>query len=213
MLKFIVTGTGRSGTLYMAKVLTALGIPCGHESVFNCSLETSVLKRYYDQNYRTLSGISMLNEISKVRNIPIPHLIEDVTKNDLLSKFIEKNALEGTWLDPSKIIADSSYMAMPYLSHECIKSVPVIHIIRNPFAVISSFVLDFKYFADEHDEYQTWIYEQLPSIKDYKNAVDRACAYYIEWNLRIEEQCLNRPYIRINVQNTLKDNFFNFIGT
>ena len=34
MNKIIVAGTGRSGTGYMAKLLTANGIRCGHESVF-----------------------------------------------------------------------------------------------------------------------------------------------------------------------------------
>ena len=35
MEKFIITGTGRSGTGYIATLLTALGVPCGHENVFH----------------------------------------------------------------------------------------------------------------------------------------------------------------------------------
>lgn len=34
MLKYVVTGAGRSGTGYMSKLLTSVGIPCGHEQVF-----------------------------------------------------------------------------------------------------------------------------------------------------------------------------------
>lgn len=34
MLKFIVAGTGRCGTAYIAQVLTRIGIPCGHEWVY-----------------------------------------------------------------------------------------------------------------------------------------------------------------------------------
>lgn len=34
-LKYIVVGTGRSGTVFMAKVLTQVGFPCGHETIFN----------------------------------------------------------------------------------------------------------------------------------------------------------------------------------
>jgi hypothetical protein len=34
MLKFIVAGTGRCGTAYIAQVLTHLGVPCGHEWVY-----------------------------------------------------------------------------------------------------------------------------------------------------------------------------------
>lgn len=34
-LKFIITGTGRSGSGYIAQLLSAVGIPTGHEGVFN----------------------------------------------------------------------------------------------------------------------------------------------------------------------------------
>jgi LPS sulfotransferase NodH len=33
-LKFLVTGSGRSGTNYMSRFLTSVGIMCGHESIF-----------------------------------------------------------------------------------------------------------------------------------------------------------------------------------
>lgn len=32
---FLITGCGRSGTQYIARLLCGLGIPCGHETVFN----------------------------------------------------------------------------------------------------------------------------------------------------------------------------------
>ena len=35
MKRFLVTGCARSGTGYIATLLTALGVPCGHERVFN----------------------------------------------------------------------------------------------------------------------------------------------------------------------------------
>jgi len=31
---FVVTGSGRSGTTYAARLFTALGVECGHEAVF-----------------------------------------------------------------------------------------------------------------------------------------------------------------------------------
>jgi hypothetical protein len=34
-VRFLVTGCSRSGTTYAARLFGALGIPCGHESVFN----------------------------------------------------------------------------------------------------------------------------------------------------------------------------------
>jgi hypothetical protein len=35
MLNFVVVGTGRCGTAYMAQLLTRMGIPCGHEWVYS----------------------------------------------------------------------------------------------------------------------------------------------------------------------------------
>lgn len=34
MTRFVVTGSGRCGTHYMSQLLTAAGVPCGHEHVF-----------------------------------------------------------------------------------------------------------------------------------------------------------------------------------
>lgn len=35
MSRVLITGIGRSGTGYMARVLSECGLPCGHERVFN----------------------------------------------------------------------------------------------------------------------------------------------------------------------------------
>lgn len=34
MIRLLITGTGRCGTMYMARLLTASGVPCGHEDVY-----------------------------------------------------------------------------------------------------------------------------------------------------------------------------------
>lgn len=33
-MKLVVTGTGRSGTMFMSRLFSSLGVPCGHEEVF-----------------------------------------------------------------------------------------------------------------------------------------------------------------------------------
>jgi len=33
-MRFVITGSGRCGTKYMSRLLTAAGTPCGHEAVF-----------------------------------------------------------------------------------------------------------------------------------------------------------------------------------
>jgi|GEM_PF-1775667 tetratricopeptide (TPR) repeat protein len=42
-LKFLITGTGRCGTGYMAKLLASAGIPCGHEEIFSFLVNTDKL--------------------------------------------------------------------------------------------------------------------------------------------------------------------------
>ena len=39
VINLIITGTGRCGTGYVAKVLQSAGVACGHEAVFNPSME------------------------------------------------------------------------------------------------------------------------------------------------------------------------------
>lgn len=34
-MKFVIAGTGRNGSTYIAEVLSAAGVPCGHEAVFS----------------------------------------------------------------------------------------------------------------------------------------------------------------------------------
>lgn len=57
-LKFIVTGTGRCGTVYMARLLTQLGIPCGHESLFDFRGYDGLCERLSGRRPVTLSDIS-----------------------------------------------------------------------------------------------------------------------------------------------------------
>ena len=52
-MELVVVGTPRSGTVYMSKVLTELGIPCGHETIFN---ENGISE---DRNSWKLSSLSL----------------------------------------------------------------------------------------------------------------------------------------------------------
>lgn len=183
MLKYIVTGTGRSGTVYMARVLTDLGVPCGHESIFNHDAEVVVMRRFHRFDPPTISICSD----------------------------------NSGWLNLNNIVADSSYMAMPYLDHEDINEVPIIHVVRNPLAVISSFVKDLNYFNNVKDNpfnkgnWEEWIYKIVPEIGSGRDPIERACIYYVLWNKRIE-QAQNRPYLRHKAEEPFKDEFFEFLG-
>lgn len=179
-LKFIVTGTGRCGTVYAAKLLTELGIPCGHESIFN----------EHGMNFE-------------------PKLSHCSTFSVLENKELKP------WVDINEIIADSSYLAVPFLEHLEVKNIPIIHIIRNPLKVISSFVQSLNYFSNEapqNDPWQKIIYNTLPELSNISTQIERACYFYINWNKKIEE-CADRRYIQIKIEkinNSAK--FFNFVN-
>lgn len=182
-LKIISTGTGRCGTAYMAKLLTSVGIPCGHESLFTN-------KGISEYKYRILNR-------------------KKIKFSDCTMSVMEP------WTDPKSIVADSSYMAAPFLNlFEC----KLIHLFRDPIKVISSFFYVLKYFRypkqfnlDIEGEYQDFIkkhcefcfYEKLKPI-------DRVAVYFIEWNNMIEKKSVNKKIFLYNIEDDPK-NLFDFL--
>lgn len=168
VLKYLVTGTGRCGTVHFAKLLTSLQIPCGHESIFDWQGIDGALKRLKHEEPKVLSEIS------------------------------QDNCKSPNWIDPNTIIAESSYMAAPYLDHEIFKDTRIIHVVRNPVAVVNSFCNYLDYFKNPNspkEEWENFIYDQLPELKDEILSVyDRGCLYYIKWNQMIENKLIDRGY-------------------
>ncbi len=104
----------------------------------------------------------------------------------------ETSLREGNWLsETDTIVAESSYLAVPFLGHPALKSVTVIHLVRQPLSVISSFVLDLDYFCPKMStrEVSVWnrfIYEHLPDLRDHRSAITRAAKFYVDWNRMVE---------------------------
>jgi len=121
-MKAIVTGTGRSGTGYMSKVLCESGFACGHEQVF------------------THRGVE-----------PNEHGLD----------------------------ADSSWMAVPYLSHY--PRTPIVLVHRDPVAVISSFKgIDF---FGRPSPYRSFMFAKNPALRNL-DSFEACCQHYIMWNRR-----------------------------
>lgn len=187
-LKFIVTGTGRCGTVFAARFLTSLGIPCGHESIFNHS-STGIKERIVNPNKRFISECST-NDFVDGKRQSLPK-----------------------WVIPSETQAESSYMAAPYLNMEEILNIPLIHIVRNPIKVVSSFIFTLNYFNKSipTDPWQVRIYETLPELREIDTQIERACYYYCKWNNLIESYSNSRPYLKINIENINSNVFFDFV--
>lgn len=174
-LQYLVTGTGRCGTVYLAKLLTSLGIPCGHESIFDYQGLDSAVKRLKGETRLELSFVSQCEVVNY--------------------KYYEK----PSWLRLEEIVAESSYMAAPYLSHPLLERTKKIHVVRDPIKVVSSFCDYLDYFRPNNQNangYELNIYRIFPALMDINKQYERACLFYVLWNELIESQHVDL-FIRI----------------
>lgn len=162
-LKYIVTGTGRCGTLSMANLLTTAGYPCGHEAVF------------------TFDG---MEKVRRVLDRTLPAISSPISRGENLS---------DAEID---IVADSSYMAAPFLGEFM---APVIHVVRNPLDVVSSMTGGaFRNFTKAHPvgfpddplhvRHEEFVYLYIPEMRNENlSQIERCCRFYVNWNLMIEK--------------------------
>ena len=164
-MKYLVTGTGRCGTVFVARFLTSVGIPCGHESIFDWRGYRWAEKRLAGEEPLELSLVSKAKYDGK-----------------------EWKDIDG-WINLNEMQAESSYMSAPFLNEELLQGVPVIHVVRNPIKVVNSFCNYIDYFKDGKgtNSYEQLIYRYLPELKKDMPQYDRACLYYIRWNQMIEK--------------------------
>jgi hypothetical protein len=174
-LKYLATGTGRCGTVYIARFLTYLQLYCGHESIFNCDGIEEAKKRLSGDIQLETSTCSLFNEV--------------------------KNEDTSGWFNSKKLLAESSYMAAPFLGEEILKDVLVIHVLRHPLKVLSSWVLDIKFFSEFIPAhlivYKNFILSHSPEIDEEPTEIEKACRYIICWNRLIENSHQNKVLVRI----------------
>lgn len=165
-LSYLVTGTGRSGTVFMARLLTSVGIPCSHEMIFDHRGLECAENRLKGQQYMQLSWASR----AKYEN----------------GKWTELDQ----WLpDCKEIQAEASYMAAPYLSSPVLKDARVIHVVRDPVKVVNSFCNYIDFFKQEtpSNDYEHFVYSHVPELKERLPQYDRAALFWIRWNRMIEK--------------------------
>ena len=174
-MKYIITGTGRCGTLYVARLLTSLGYPCTREGIF--AVEDDPSEALSSSLNRIHHNSFAVSEISQDR--------------------------EGDWYNFEKYpcpIADASYMAAPFLLHEELEEVKVVHLVRHPVKVIFSF-LRFGYFGElnlsKHFKWENHIHHYLPDAYESNDPVENACMFYLGWNEMIEKRQSNYFFHRI----------------
>lgn len=183
-LKYLIVGTGRCGTVYMSRLLTSLNIMCGHESVF------------------TPSGLDFAEIILKRIH---PCKLSWVSKDD-----IRTNKQDDSWFNPKIFVADSSLYSAPFLNEKILKNTKILHLVRNPIKVVSSFFLDTNVFSDLNIgecPHRKFIFEKLPELFSIKNSIERCVYYFNTWNNMI----LKRNLMIHQVEKGLDKNLCDFL--
>lgn len=76
MIDYAVAGTGRSGTLWTARILTALGGRCGHEQVFNFD-RSGTLRRLETTTFKGDSSLAVGAYLDDIGATPVLHVLRD----------------------------------------------------------------------------------------------------------------------------------------
>ena len=157
-LQYLVVGTGRCGTLYMAKLLTAMGVPCSHESLFNwqgikyavCALKDEIPTQASEVSTRWNHHIKAQNAVAEASCLAVPFLNHPICRNVPVIHLVR---------NPIKVI-DSFVRGGNFFS----KRIP-----RNKY----------EWFIDEHMPPR--------ALRRFPSAVERAAYFYLHWNKIIEK--------------------------
>lgn len=89
---------------------------------------------------------------------------------------------------PSDIVADSSYMAAPFLNEITFKDAIKIHITRHPLLIVRSFVLNGGFFKEETPSniWENFIYKHVFELNRSMTPLERACMFYVKWTKMIK---------------------------
>ena len=161
---FAVVGTGRCGTVFFAKLLTAIGLPCGHERIFGPDgLEGALKFNHQNSEVAINSGLSNKNNF---------------------------------------FVAESSYMAVPFLEHSLLSDATIIHAVRNPIKVILSFHNKLQYWHSAYPNRWESFIENHVNLNG--SSLDKCCSYVVQWNRKIEE-AKKRKYHRVRLEDGIDE--------
>lgn len=187
-LDYIVVGTARGGTTYMARLLSSLGVMCGHESIFG------------------YLGLEFAQQIIDAGETITSH----VSRHEL-----RLDQPHAEWFDHRRMRAESSWMAVPFLDQPVLAGAAIIHVVRHPLAVLSSLVTDNHFFQDAPNPFQPYvdfIGEHQPAIVAAPTELERACLYLIGWHELILRRTAARPCLRFKVEEMLNNELLDFLG-
>ncbi|NBT67701.1 MAG: hypothetical protein EBT78_08075 [Betaproteobacteria bacterium] len=183
-LDYVVTATARSGTAYMARLLSQVGIPCGHETIFGLGGKqvTEVRLKLLEEGKATTKEFEP-NSLNR-------HYCEHITLSQCSTERRFANAtLIDKYIDPLTIVADSSFMSAPFLTSPLLSDSKIIHVIRNPISVINSMVNFCGLFRSsqrntKQNKFLDFI-SRHTNLAHTPNPYEVACCHWIDWNQKI----------------------------
>lgn len=211
-LSFIVTGSGRCGTLCLAKSLSSCGIICGHESIFTNKGLDEALDRLKGKSKIYLSHCARMRE-----NNWLPNL-EDIQADSsyLAAPFLNNEEFKDIPIihvvrNPIKVI-NSFVNGLGYFR----SSKPLWH----PVGLIEK--IDNSEPSDPNPEeviigkplecnFHKFIYKFVPELKEEMTPLTRAALFWIKWNQIIESNIDNRKYMRVKIEDSF-NKVMNFCG-
>ena len=145
----------------------------------------------------------------------MPHALR-ILKGDIEWKNSEVS--RDTGLKPNDIIvADSSWMAAPFLNHSLFEETKIIHVVRNPIDVILSYNNKLQYWHHPPwDHWHNYILNHCgkPDIPvnliEQTTPLARNIYYVINWNRLIEKKAKNNEYVRIRIEHD-RDKLIDFL--
>lgn len=145
--QWLITGTDRCGTDYIAQALRSVGVRCGHENVFS--------------NTCPMGDVALMDQFD----------------------------------------ADSSWLAVPYLTLPHFSGLSVIHLVRHPKSVIDS-MLRTRLWHEERKESYAWRFAlpHLPEVMAWAAPECRAAHHYLKWNKMIEPYASWRHRVEDSVE-------------
>jgi len=173
-LKYIITGTGRCGTMFMSKFLTSAKIHCEHEFIFtNLGID---IARENLKNYPDI--------VAEASYMAAPYLSTDILKDCKIIHLVR---------EPIQVINSFVVGYCYFFSHRL-----------NCDQIEGEWTYEYPPGADPEFKFMNFIYSHVPELKRLDlSAVDRAALYYINWNKMIEKQCKGRDFLLFPIENDI----------
>lgn len=99
-----------------------------------------------------------------------------------------------------ELVAESSWLAMPYLGAPLLKEAGIIHLVRHPVKTIES-ILRVKMFSES--PYSRFIFQRLPGLALHTKPENMAAYYYLVWHHHIERHAHLRHRVEDDVHELL----------